>query len=235
MRKIFIAFGVLGIALIVAGHTYAGTIQLTSASQLSPTDTVLTFPGATGPVGTTDNTSPVSFAAGGNTLSFTASTSVNGAYFENDTVGVSYFETAFGSGTNLLYAAGYNGATAPITLSFANPVTEVGFNAEEFADGPYTISFTAYNGATDLGTFTASGYDPANGEAGGVLSFEGLDSTGGITSLNISDGNGDNIALGPITFGGTVTSTPEPGSLTLIGTGLLGLMLAMRKRISVGH
>lgn len=229
LRSTFIAFEVLSIALIMGAEARADIVtQLASPSALSAGDTTLNFPSV---ATSTVVGSPISFTAGTNTLTFSAA----GGNFEEDTVGSTYFETAFANSTNILYAAGYAGPTAPITLTFANAVAEVGFNAEEFADGPYTMSVTAYDGATNLGTYTATGYDPALGEGGGVLSFEGLqDSGGGITSLVISDASGDNIALGPVTFGGTPSAVPEPASVILLFTVLLATALVTRKRIAQG-
>ena len=225
MKKIFMAFGVLGLVLILAGQTQATTTQLTSASGLSAGDTTLIYSGT---IGTTTG-SPLTASAGGNTLTFTDS----GGTLEYDQAGTNYVNTAFANGTNILYASGFSGAGAPITIAFANAVTEFGFNAEEFAAGPYTISFTAFDGATNLGTFTATGCDPLGGctTASGTLSFEGLQSTGGITSVTISDTDGNNIGLGPLTFGGSPIGTPEPSSLLLMmfGVALLGLMTIARK------
>jgi len=235
MRKLLVAFGLLSIVLIVGGESRANTIQLTSSSGLSAGDTTLTY---SGPVGSTTS-SPVVDIAGTNTLTFTDA----GGTFEYDQANTNYFGTAFANGTNILFAGGFSGADAPITLTFANAVTEFGFNAEEFAFGPYTISFTAFEGATDLGTFEATGCDPATASStsppscptsSGTLSFEGLQSTGGITSVTMSDSDGDNIGLGPITFAAP-TSTPEPSSLllTMFGVGVLGLMILRRKRIAL--
>jgi hypothetical protein len=214
----------------------AAADQFGGFSDLSPTDTTLYFSGTIGSI----TSSPVVASAGGNTLTFTDAHDT----FEYDQVGTNYLYTSFANGTNLLYASGFKGSGAPVTITFANAITEFGFNAEEFNAGPYTISFTVYDGATDLGTFTSTGCDPtyavsACTTSNGVLSFEGFQSLGGITSVTLSDtdsdADSDNIGLGPIAFGGTPTSTPEPGTLALSGVGLLGLLLVMRRRIFAIH
>lgn len=75
--------------------------------------------------------------------------------------------------------------------------------------GDYIVSFTAYNGATVLGTFMSSGNNPNS------LSFIGLSASGGdlITSLLISDNAGNNLAFGALSFG-LLTSGPGSGGGT---------------------
>jgi hypothetical protein len=211
----------LPILALVAGsfQAYAGSLQIATSAGLSPTDTTLTFSGAQ----STNLGSPVVFSAGGNNLTFS---NTNG--FEVVQLGTSYFYSAFPNGTVILYGSGYFGSGGPATVSFSNPVGQVGLNIEEFADGPYTITFSAYDGATLLGTYTASGSDPDGGHPS-VLSFEGVQATGGdaITSIVFSDTNGNDLGFGPVTYG---AATPEPGTFGLLFTGMAGLGEMIRRR-----
>ena len=213
---------VLGTVLLAGAPSYAGVVQLASGTQLSASDTTLGF---TGPIGSV-LPSPAAFSAGGNTLTFTAQPNSS---FEIDQAGLTYGGTAFPSGTRILFAGGFQGSDGPVTIDFSTPVTQFGFNTEEFNAGPFIVTFDAYDGQRLLGAFTDAGVD------GSVLSFEGLQAFGGdqITSLTVADNNGDNIGFGPITFGtpAAATSVAEPGSLTLLAAGVMGIgLLASRRR-----
>ncbi len=208
MKPLILGHVVLSVA-VVAWQASAGVIQLTSPSDLSASDTTLIYTGTIGSV----FTSPVSYTAGGNKLTFTAKGKTK--EFELDKVGTTYFDTAFPNGTIILYATGFGGAGGPVTIDFSKPVVEFGFSLEEFAKGNYTVSFTPSDGATALGTFTATGNDP------NALSFEGARATGAsiITSIAVTDNRGDNLGFGPVAFG----TVPEPTSAAILGASLIGL------------
>jgi hypothetical protein len=225
------AFLPIALAALTAGGARASSVFVfASSSQLSASDATLVYPG-TAPA---SYTSPVTYSVGGNSLTFSDA----GGKFELDEAGVTYDVTSFPGGTKIFFASGFAGAAGPITLNFAHPITQFGFNAEEYAAGPYTIAVRAYDGSTFLGGTRSIGCDPLGDCVNyyGRLSFEGIESKNGlpITSIVISDNNGDNIGLGPITFGGTPsTRTPEPSSLLLLTSALGGLALltAFRKAI----
>ena len=223
------------------GRADAGAIQLSNPSQLGATDSTFTDPdnaGTTDGVSATTYAGPsVSFTTTGNLLTWSRG---SGPY-ETDQADTNYLQTAFPSGTQILYAGGFsgNGDGGPVTLIFANPVNDFGVNVEEFAGGPYTVAFTVYDGTTALGTFSAAGCDPLGScsPSSGVLSFEGAAATGGdaITRVVFDDsgaGGPNNLGFGPVTYG-DASATPEPGTFWGLGLGLLGVAAFARRRISV--
>lgn len=198
-----------------SGSAFAGSIQLTTASALPAGTSTITFP--TSSPGSLSS-APVSFSAGGNTLTFSDA----GGAFEYDVAGSNYFETGFPTGTGILYAEGFTGSGAPVTINFLDPATAFGFDAEEFNFGQENFTYTIFDGTHKLGTYKVQGNDPNS------LAFIGAEATGGsvITSLVLVDAEGNDIGLGPVEF---ATATPEPGTFALLGTGLAGL-LGLRRR-----
>jgi len=212
--------------------SYAGVVQLSGPSQLGAADSTFTDPDAPG----TTYTGPlVSFTDADNTLTWSRGSGPFESVVAAPCANADYFSTAFAGCTSIFQAGGFLGAGdgGPVTLTFATGVRDFGVNIEEFANGPYTVAFTVYNGAAALGTFSASGSDPDGGFAS-ILSFEGAAATGGgvITSVVFDDsaaGGPNNLGFGPVTYG-DATATPEPATASLFGLGLAVVALIRRRR-----
>ncbi len=130
------------------------------------------------------------------------------------------------------YGAGLNPTTSSILtangdenilIQFLSGHYAVGFDVYYNGLGPATASF--FNGATLLGSI---GY---NGSA--VIGFNGfISSAAPVTSVEFISTSGgqlntglDNIAIVE------VSATPEPATLTLFATGIVGLALFRRRRV----
>jgi hypothetical protein len=187
----------------------AGTIQLTSASQLSAGDNVITFPGS----GT--GASPVFETVGSETAVF------QGIAFTFYDVGTNYSGSGFANGTDILETKGVSSPENQMMITFETPVTEVGFNLEDFSPGGESYTVNGY---------TVTGNDPSS------LAFFGLEATPGttISSIFIQDSRSTDFAIGPVTFSLTaplvMTPTPEPGTLGLVVTAALVGLVAVRRR-----
>jgi len=121
---------------------------------------------------------------------------------------------------------------AALTLTFAAPVTSFGFFATDIGDfgGQLSLVFAGARRVTEtvphsLGTGARSPQD------GSVLFFGYMDAANPFTSVQFSDSaSSDTFGLDDAVVGvGRSTAAPEPVSLTLLGTGLLGLAIARRR------
>jgi len=120
------------------------------------------------------------------------------------------------SGTpNVLYG---NGAQS-LTLTLSGSSNTAGFELEpdSFQTDDVTASF--YDGVTLIDTIELS----PNGNSGALL-FALSDTTPGasISSIVITDNSSDDFAIAQLRAG-TVNPVPEPGTLSLLGLGILGL------------
>jgi hypothetical protein len=114
----------------------------------------------------------------------------------------------------------------PLTVSFGNSYNSIGAFFQPDLFGSFTAKLQAFNGGTLLGTVTESGTSTSN--PGTALFIGALDKTApNITKVvfsEVSTTNPNDFAIATMYLG-----TPEPGTLVLLGTGLLGVMGLSRR------
>lgn len=127
---------------------------------------------------------------------------------------------------NVLWNEGFN----TLTITTSDHENTIGFELEpdNFAVETIQAIFHANDGMSF--TLTLS----PNGSAGALL-FAVQDDTPGafITSVDITDLAGGDFAIAQLRSGNSPTTTPEPGTMVLLGTGLLGALGVMRRKMNL--
>lgn len=137
----------------------------------------------------------------------------------------------FAPGDSLVWttAAG-NG---PLTLDFGNSFSDAGAQIQADFFGAFTAVLSAYNGATLLGSVIESGISNSNADNSaifiGVNDLSGPNITRVVFSIPSCTQNCTDFAINQLSLSGPVP-VPEPASLLLVGSGLLGAAGVIRRK-----
>ena len=147
----------------------------------------------------------------------------------------------FDYGESLVWTGNSNfgvGGLGPFAIVLGNPVGSFGFTIQADLYGPFTATVEALDvHGNPLFSYTASGV--SNGLENGSALFIGLgDRTGvniGVVEISTNSGSGNpawanDFAIDDPSFTYT-TATPEPGSILLLGSGLLGMGGVLRRKL----
>ena len=118
-----------------------------------------------------------------------------------------------------------------IAITVSDVENTMGFELEPDQFQQELVTATFHSSTGDSFTLSLM----PNGSAGALL-YAVQDTTAGahITSVDINDTAGDDFAIAQLRTGGTSTgTTPEPGTLILLGSGLLGVVGVMRRKINL--
>jgi hypothetical protein len=162
-------------------------------------------------------------------FSFTTNNSVSGTGSYANGAGEVWYQGNWAGNFAPGAPLNYNTTSGAITLNFGEGYTQIGAQIMSDDYGSFTAQICDANGC-----FTEDGV--SNGDADNSAIYIGVSSGDPITWVTFSltdapNGTTDDFALGNVVLGGGSSATPEPSSLALLGTGIVGAGAAMRRRL----
>ena len=140
----------------------------------------------------------------------------------------------FNNGEGLIYNGVFTLGNTPggILLQLDSPAYGVGAYIQANIFGAFTATISLYDaGFNLLGTYSHDGFSDTN--PGTALFIGAYDSIADVSwaVFDVADINGnDDFAIGTTKIMTQITTTPEPASLTLLGSSLLGLAGMLRRK-----
>lgn len=139
------------------------------------------------------------------------------------------------TGNPAIFVNGNTGTTATGTMNVTNGFStglNFFFAFKAYAGGPQTVTVTIWSGAngtgTALATITLQPNSCSNAPYYCQWSQIGASFSGTAHSVTFT-GTANQFGIADVTVGSSSTAIPEPATLYLIGTGMIGLALRMRR------
>ncbi|MDR3436371.1 PEP-CTERM sorting domain-containing protein [Telmatospirillum sp.] len=165
---------------------------------------------------------PSTFAEGLTTISSSGLTISGGTNYTSQ-VGVNYTSYYF-PGMDL----SFQDTSGPIEINFSNLTSSFGFDFITAADVFTVSAYSATDALLEEDTFSLTGLSTDLGEPSGYAGMTGVD---GIDHVIITTDYGPaGVIIGSVTY-----KVPEPMTITLIGTSLLGFGVLRRRKFRSRH
>jgi hypothetical protein len=119
--------------------------------------------------------------------------------------------------------------SGPLTLSFAQGYSQIGAQIQSDYFGAFTAQICDVNGC-----FSENGNSTSDNDNSAIyigISTGGAPITWATFGVTSASSNPNDFAINDVTLNGA-TTTPEPGSLLLMGTGLVGFAGALRRKFA---
>ena len=124
----------------------------------------------------------------------------------------------------------WNEGNGALTLNFNSLYTQIGAQIETDSNGPFTAQICDGYGSC----FTENGDSVSDNDSAIYIGVESSSPIDSVTFSITSGNNPSDFAINEVTLDGSGTPVvPEPSSLLLLGTGLLGLAVTARRRFAL--